>query len=62
MIVRLKCVSNIGSMGVVSDYLTVGKIYDAKHLPTGLYEVINDDVEAISILLSGCAHAKWELV
>ena len=62
MIIKLKCVSNIGSMGGVSDYLTVGKIYDAKQLPTGLYEVIDDDGDVISTLVSGSVHGKWELV
>lgn len=62
MIVKLKCVSNIGSMGGVSDYLTVGKVYDAKQLPTGLYEVIDDDGDVISTLLSGSTHARWEVV
>lgn len=62
MIVKLKCVSNIDRFGEVSDYLTVGKVYDAENCSDMLYRVIADDGEAISALLSGCAHAKWEIV
>lgn len=62
MIVKLKCVSNIDRFGEVSDYLTVGKIYDAENCSDMLYRIIADDNEATSALLSGCAHGKWEVV
>lgn len=62
MIVKLKCIDNIDIFGDVSDYLTVGKVYDAEKCSGILYRITDDDGEGISVLINGCAHGKWEIV
>ncbi len=49
------------------DYLTVGKVYEAKLIKSDLYYVVADDGEGCSVSTSdvGCAHLDlycWEIV
>lgn len=67
MMIKLKCVDNVGNSGIVSGYLTPGKVYTARQLtckqvPTGIYEIVDDDGDAIHTLSSDSTHAKWEVV
>lgn len=62
MIVKLKCVDNIDIFGKTSTYLTVGRIYIAKPIATGLYELVDDDDDVIITLVSGSTHGKWEIM
>lgn len=62
MIVKLKCVSNIDRFGEESDYITVGKVYDAEKCSNLLFRITDDQGDTIYVLLSGCAHGKFEVV
>lgn len=49
------------------DYLTVGKVYEAKPIKFDLYYVVSDDGEGCNVSISdtGCAHLDfycWEIV
>lgn len=62
MIVKLKCVSNIDLMGLESDYLTTGKVYDAIMSKNDEVALLDDDGEIISDSLYEPIHGKWEVV
>lgn len=62
MIIKLKCVSNIDSAGDISEYLTIGKVYDAVKSSAGEVALICDEGELINDDLNDAVHGKWEVV
>ena len=62
MIIKLKCVDNVDYLGLESDYLTTGKVYDAIMSKDDEVALIDDEGELINDNLSDAIHAKWEVV
>lgn len=62
MIVKLKCVSNIDFVGLESNYLTTGKVYDAIMSKRDEVALLDDNGVIISDSLYEPIHAKWEIV
>lgn len=61
---KIKCISNIDCYGGVSDYLTVGKIYDMVPCDeeNDAGDVVDDHGETIFVYISDCSHGEWENV
>lgn len=62
MIVKLKCVSNIDFSGDVSNYLTVGNVYDGVISPSGDMALVDDEGCLLQDNLADGIHGKWEVV
>ncbi|QDH85547.1 hypothetical protein [Proteus phage vB_PmiP_RS51pmB] len=61
---KIKCISNIDLNGRVSDYLTVGKLYDMTPCDeeNDAGEIIDDASDVIFEYLPVPVHGKWEVV
>lgn len=62
MIVKIMCANNIDFAGLVSDYLTVGKIYTAIKSVDGEFALLCDEGTLINDNFDYPIHAKWEVV
>lgn len=62
MVVKLKCVDNTDYLGVVSTYLTTGKVYDAIMSKNDEIALLCDNGALINDSLYEPIHAKWEVV
>ena len=61
MFVKLKCVSNVDYLGLESDYLTTGKVYDAIMSEYDEVALLNDEDRLINDNLYDSIHGKWEV-
>lgn len=59
---KIKCVSNIDWLGRVSDYLTVGKIYDYFKSDHECGWIIGDVGHKIYTRIPGESHGKFEVL